>query len=313
MTNPAMTQPDVIVVGEIYVDHILSGFATWPAPGEESFARTYAREVGGGAANTACGLARLGRKVELAGVIGAEERPWIESRIAEFGVRSALAQDSRPTGTTVSVSSEIDRAYFSYHGANAVLADFLASDDLLAWLVRARHVHFALPLGAALAARILPVLDEAGCTTSLDAGFQPDWLRDRANDAVFAGVSFLLPNAKEAELMTGSNDTGAYFDLARARGFRAAVLKVGSRGVIADLAGGPVAVAPPVIAACDTTGAGDAFNAGFIDALLDQAGLEQMLQRGCVCGALSTTRAGALAGLPDRQHLISLQEQTYGT
>jgi sugar/nucleoside kinase (ribokinase family) len=311
MIHPATRDPDVIVVGEIYVDHILSGFATWPAPGEESYASSYAREVGGGAANTACGLARLGRGVELVGVIGVDERSWIESRIAQFGVRSALAQDTAPTGTTVSVSSEVDRAYFSYHGANAGLADFLASDDLLAWLVRARHVHFALPLSAGLAARILPVLGAAGCTTSLDAGYQPDWLRDPANAAMFAGISFLLPNAKEGELMTGSDDPCAYFAMAKARGFRSAVLKIGSRGVMADVAGRVITVAPPVTTARDTTGAGDAFNAGFIDALLDNAGLEQMLQRGCVCGALSTQQAGALAGLPDRPHLTSLQEQTY--
>jgi sugar/nucleoside kinase (ribokinase family) len=308
-----MTNPDVIVVGEIYVDHIMSGFPAWPAPGEESYASAYSRDVGGGAANTACGLARLGRSVELVGVIGVDERPWIESRIREFGVHSAMAQDALPTGTTISVSSEVDRAYFTFHGANARLADFLAGDDLLAWLTRARHVHFAAPLSAGLAGRILPVLDEAGCTTSLDAGYQPEWLRDPASDGIFRGVSYMLPNEKEAGLMTGSDEASAYFALARQRRFRSAVLKVGSRGAVADVAGRLVAVAPPRVVPRDTTGAGDAFNAGFIDALLDDASLEQALQRGCVCGALSTQAAGALAGLPDRIHLQSLQEQTYAT
>jgi len=308
-----MTNPEVIVVGEIYVDHIMSGFPAWPAPGEESYARAYAREVGGGAANTACGLARLGRTVELVGVIGVDERSWIESRIGEFGVRSALTQDILPSGTTVAVSSEVDRAYFTFHGANVHLMDLLAGDDMLAWLVRARHVHFALPLTAALAARILPVLDQAGCTTSIDAGFQPEWLRDPASDEIFRAITYLLPNEKEAELMTGSNDADAYFALARQRRFRSAILKIGSRGAIADIGGRLLTVAPPTVVPRDTTGAGDAFDAGFIDALLDNASVEQALQRGCICGALSTQAAGALAGLPDRYQLQSLQEQTYAT
>jgi sugar/nucleoside kinase (ribokinase family) len=308
-----MTNPDVIVVGEIYVDHVMSGFPAWPAPGEESYASAYAREVGGGAANTACGLARLGRVVELVGVVGVDERSWIESRIGEFGVRSALTQDIVPTGTTVAVSSEVDRAYFTYHGANVHLMDLLAGDDTLAWLVRARHVHFALPLTAALAARILPVLEQAGCTTSIDAGFQPEWLRDPTSDAIFQGVTYVLPNEKEAGLMTGSDDAEAYFTLARQRRFRSAILKIGSRGAIADVAGRMVTVSPPPVMPHDTTGAGDAFNAGFIDALLDGAGLQHALQRGCICGALSTQAAGALAGLPDRNQLQSLQEQTYAT
>lgn len=56
-----MKQYDVAVVGEIYIDHILTGFAKWPQPGEEVFTNEYMLEVGGGAAITACALARLGR------------------------------------------------------------------------------------------------------------------------------------------------------------------------------------------------------------------------------------------------------------
>ncbi len=46
---------DAITVGEIYIDHVFSGLANWPQPGEEIFTRTYLRELGGGAAITACG------------------------------------------------------------------------------------------------------------------------------------------------------------------------------------------------------------------------------------------------------------------
>src|SRR5581483_4928486 len=51
---------DVSIVGEIYIDHVMSGFQSWPAPGEEVVTEHYTREIGGGSANTACGLARLG-------------------------------------------------------------------------------------------------------------------------------------------------------------------------------------------------------------------------------------------------------------
>ena len=61
----------------------------------------------------------------------------------------------------------------------------------------------------------------------------------------------------------------------------------------------------------DTTGAGDAFDAGFIDALLDGASPRERLERGCITGALSTRKAGALAALPDAQELWSCYDQTY--
>jgi sugar/nucleoside kinase (ribokinase family) len=58
----------------------------------------------------------------------------------------------------------------------------------------------------------------------------------------------------------------------------------------------------------DTTGAGDAFDAGLIDALLSGADAQQMLARAAACGALSTRAAGALRGLATRQEL----EETHG-
>ncbi len=56
---------DFSLVGDLFVDHVLAGFGAWPNPGEEVFATSYSREVGGGAANTECPLAKLGRSASL--------------------------------------------------------------------------------------------------------------------------------------------------------------------------------------------------------------------------------------------------------
>ena len=58
---------DVLVAGDLFVDMVMSGFGSWPPnPGEEIFAERFCREIGGGAAITACGMARLGAKVGVA-------------------------------------------------------------------------------------------------------------------------------------------------------------------------------------------------------------------------------------------------------
>ncbi len=80
---------DVAVIGEIYVDHVFTGFAQWPQPGEEVFTTEYVQELGGGAAITACALGRLGRSVMLVGVVGRHELPWVAQRLAQFNVGSA--------------------------------------------------------------------------------------------------------------------------------------------------------------------------------------------------------------------------------
>ena len=52
---------------------------------------------------------------------------------------------------------------------------------MLQHLMNARHVHFAMPLSAALADCLIANLAAAGCMTSLDVGHQVVWLRDAAN------------------------------------------------------------------------------------------------------------------------------------
>ena len=60
-------------MGDLFIDEVLSDFTSLPKLGEESFARKFRREIGGGAANTACGLAKLGWRVAALGVVGKED------------------------------------------------------------------------------------------------------------------------------------------------------------------------------------------------------------------------------------------------
>jgi sugar/nucleoside kinase (ribokinase family) len=303
---------DVTVVGEIYIDHVMSGFETWPEPGSEVVTEHYAREVGGGGAITACGLGRLGKNTSLVGIIGADDARWLMNRLGDFGVGvQGLLTRPGPTGVTLSVSTREDRSFFTHIGVNRELANILLDREILLSLTRARHVHFAMPLAGDVAARILPTLRDAACTVSLDVGYQPAWLQDASNDATRQAVDYLLPNEKEAALLSGGESPEAYFAYTKSQRMRNAVLKLGARGAMSRVEGVTLSVKPPKVAAVDTTGSGDAFDAGFIDALLEDESMEDCLRRACICGALSTRVAGALAGLPTREELWSTYEQTY--
>jgi sugar/nucleoside kinase (ribokinase family) len=303
---------DVIVVGEVYVDHVMSGFATWPRPGEEVITDKYTREIGGGAAITACGLARLGRSVQLLAVVGASDGSWLEQRLKHFGVAvGGLRKADGWTGITLSVSTREDRSFFTHVGANAQLERELRRRDTLPMLTQARHVHFAMPLPRTVSDRLLPLLRESGTTVSLDVGFRPDWFGDPENRAVCQTVDYLLPNEKEAGLICGSEDPRDYFRFAQHHQFHAPVLKLGARGAISVEGDTIHGVPPPPVDAVDSTGAGDAFDAGFIDAVLDGASAKERLRRACICGALSTRVAGALGALPKTEELWRVYEQTY--
>jgi sugar/nucleoside kinase (ribokinase family) len=308
-----MNHCEIAVVGEIYIDHIFMGFAEWPQPGEEAFATQYIREIGGGAANTACALGRLGRSVSLLGVIGVSDAAWFDQRLQEFGVSSdGVVRSPGCTGVTASVSMTDERSFFTYAGENGKLMNMLRLETVLSTLKHARHVHFALPLEHDVAAYLLPALRAAGCTTSLDVGFQTDWLRSRANLETCRATDYFLPNEREAFLMCNGT-APEYLEFAHREGFKHAVVKLGSRGAVMLAEAVRYEVSSPCVDVVDTTGAGDAFDAGFIDALLDNAHPDDCLRRACIVGGLSTRVAGALSALPHREEITEIYGQTYAS
>ena len=300
---------DVVVVGEIFADHVFSGFARWPQPGEEHFTDHYIREAGGGAAITACALGKLGRSVSIFAVMGKEDA-WLQERLRSFGVDlQGLRLTPTPTAISVSISTQQDRSFLTWPGANRMLPGYLSEAEISLRLMEGRHVHFALPLDREFALHLLPQLRSAGCTSSIDVGHQVKWLQDPANWLTCGEVDFFLPNEREGHIMTGSDLPTQMLATLVDKGIRGAVLKLGSAGAAA-WAGGQIQRARALtLEPVDTTGAGDVFDAGLIDALLDRAELAEMLERACLCGSLSTRRAGALAALPDREELNKHYDQ----
>ena len=91
------------------------------------------------------------------------------------------------------------------------------------------------------------------------------------------------------------------FDLAADRlGSRVEALgvKLGADGALGIHRGETVRVSSIPVNVIDTVGAGDSFDAGFMYGYLNQWPLVKTLWLGCVCGALSTQRAGGTDGQP---------------
>ncbi|MGA1368890.1 MAG: carbohydrate kinase family protein [Blastocatellia bacterium] len=291
---------EVLTVGDVFVDLVLSGFVRWPAPGEEVQAQSLLREVGGGAAITACGLGRLGVTTGLFAAVGSDG-DWLRHRIAEHGVDQTGLQaiDEETTALTVAVSTREDRSFFTYTGANRWLPKLLASGALERRLLQeADHVHFALPIDPGLLRELAAELHACGTTLSLDVGWVEEWLRDPASLAVLSTVDLFLPNEREGEAMTGEVDPAAMLARFAEAGARMVVLKRGAQGAMVRTDGEIVIALPPPVTPVDTTGAGDCFDAGFLAAWRRRLSLKTCLEVGNLCGALSTTAPGGLAGFP---------------
>jgi len=298
---------NIAIAGEIYVDHIFTDFDHIPVPGEEIFAEQYHREAGGGTVNTACALARLGHRSSIFGVFGEDEEAWLRSRLSSFTVHAENACSSElPNALTVSMSTTSDRSFLSYAGANEILEEYMALPATISALSKAQHIHFAMPLEVELAKVLLPALRSAGCTLSIDPGWRKDWFQSPGSLEVLRMVDLFLPNESEAQLLTGHKDLEQVLRACVALGLEHTVIKLGPRGAVTSKHDRVYAIVPPEVEVVDTTGAGDAFDAGFIDAWLSGANIEEQLRRACICGSLSTRARGALTALPFREEILGV-------
>lgn len=290
---------DVLVAGEIYIDLVFAGFDSWPQPGQEAFARDFHREIGGGAAITSCGLATLGTRTALLGVIGEAEREWVAARLGERSVdTSMLAADAdEPTGTTVAVTVPQDRAFFTYRGANKRFAQTIAAANFEG----VRHVHLAWAVPWDCAPTLFARIHRSGATVSVDAGWHPEWLADPRAPGALRDADLVFLNEAEAAAMTAETGRNRVLRRIYRSELPAAAVKLGPDGAVM-IAGGAIHSAPPVrVTPIDTTGAGDCFDAGFLHAWLQGGSPAICLAAGNLCGALSTEAYGGIAGFPTRE------------
>jgi sugar/nucleoside kinase (ribokinase family) len=251
---------------------------------------------GGSAANAAAWLAAAGAEPVLVGRVGDDERGReATGELRATGVDARLAVDPElPTGTCiVLVGPDGERTMVPDAGANEALAPADLPDELLGDGV---HLHVSgyslLRAGSRAAARgaIARAL-EAGMSVSVDPSSSALLSAGFLEDA--EGASLLLPNASEAHALTGDSDPERAA-LALAGRFGEVVVTLGPAGALwTDGEGVLTAGAEPVDAVVDSTGAGDAFAAGFIAARMASASTAEALAGGCRLAARAVVTAGA--------------------
>jgi sugar/nucleoside kinase (ribokinase family) len=286
---------DVLVVGDLNIDLILSGIPRLPEFGEEVLASGLAQRLGGSAANFAVCCARLGMSVAFVANAGADEfGNFLCAKLEEWGVATDYVRrlSDTSTGITVSLSGPRDRAFVTCVGT---INSLEAADVPLEILGRSRHVHIGSYFLQTKLQGGLPALvaaaHEAGASVSLDTGFDPEESWDGGLLELLCEVDIFLPNEVEAQAITGTS--GVDTALAALCAMTETVaLKTGSDGALACSGGETVHVPAFAVDVVDTTCCGDAFNAGFIDGLLQGLPLRDCVARGNACGGLMASIVG---------------------
>ena len=288
----------VIAVGDVNVDILLTGLGGLPRFEQEIVAEGLAIVVGGQTGTLARALARLGSPVTFVGRVGddAYGRMAVEQLIRD-GVDAVVRRDSDVrTGVTVVLASGPQRAYVTYLGS---IAGLRRSDVPPGLLGGAQHLHVgSYYLLHALRPDLPGLFAEAqrvGLTTSLDPGWDPSGQWSPGIFNALCHVDVFLPNEAEALAMTGTTSVHeALTILSEHAG--TVVIKRGSRGCLAVNRQGSVSLPAFEVEVVDVTSAGDAFNAGFLYGFLSGWDLETAACFASACGAIAVTRVGS-AGL----------------
>ncbi len=291
---PRVPRPDLLTVGEAFEDLVFVGLERLPRPGEEVKTSRFHATIGGGAVITAVAAARLGVRSRVMSGLG---RAAVARLRAERVGAANLKRPGEAHAISAALSTSADRSFVTFNGVNDVLERrLLASRARL----RARHVHFAFyPRSCARWVPVLQGLRAAGATTSWDFGWNEGLLDDRRFPALLASLDFVLLNELEAPLYARRPSLDAAITAWREAPHHTVVKlgAAGSRWVARDR---DLFAAAPRVRAVDTTGAGDAFNGGFLCGVLGGLAPRECLRLGNFVGARSTRRAGGLDGLPAR-------------
>lgn len=259
----------VSVAGNINVD--ISALISPSTNSEENRIQDLTLSLGGSAANTAVTLARLRREIFLQGAVG-DDRFGEDLQVAlrKKGVRTEYVRVFEgKTGMCFSaIEKSGDRHLFTYRGVNESYQDIEEGFEFY---------HFA----GMSTSQLESILSSLG---SVRFSYNPGGI------VTFERPEEVSKIASRAEVLF-LNEVEWEFLKSQLKRERLTVITLGKNGSRIE---GECSASSYKVEVVDTTGAGDAFNAGFIHAYLEENSLQHCLELGNLLGALTVSQVGAI-------------------
>ena len=303
---------DVICLGIFVVDIIGRPIDRFPEPGKLMVFDELEMHSGGGANNTAITLAKLGINVGAMGRIGTDTFGDFVLQILDdnrVDTRAMMRDtDTNTPATFVSVASDGERSFLHYMGTNRILSE----DDVNFDLIRScKILHVAgsliMPrLDGEPTARVLREAKESGVLTSLDTVWDTtgNWLD--ALEPCLPYVDTFLPSIEEAEQLTGLHSPPEIANFLMDYGIQTVGLKMGKRGSYIRTGTEEVHFPSYEVDVVDTTGAGDAYVAGFLAGTVMGWDLKRTCQLASAAGASCVTAIGTTAGIKNLEETMAI-------
>ncbi|MEM2321236.1 MAG: carbohydrate kinase family protein [Candidatus Bathyarchaeia archaeon] len=298
---------DVICFGALNMDKLYRVDRLAGAD-EESIILDFKEAPGGSAANTAVGLARLGVSVGYIGKVAddREGRLLLKSFIDEgVNIGGIIVSKTSRSGTVIGfVDQRGNRALYLDPGAN----DTLEFNEInIEYARNAKVLHLTSFAGKSpfeAQKNLLESLPESVKVTIDPGRIYARKGFDALKPMIRRSYAF-LPSEEELCLLTGEDDYRRGAKILLEEGVKVVAVKLGEKGCYVTDGSESHILRPFKVEVVDTTGAGDAFCAGFIYGLLRGKSLRDCGILGNFVASRCLTRMGAREGLPRLEDLPS--------
>ena len=300
-----MSRFNVVGFGALNVDKLFKVNKLAKAE-EESFIEDYAEACGGSAANTTVALARLGCKVGYIGKVGCDrEGDLLAQDFCDEGVNTdgVIRAEQGKSGVVM--------GFVDKKGARALYVDPGVNDTINLREVKSRYaaqaqfLHLTSFVGDESFYTQKKLLDTIPASTKVS--FDPGALYARkgyaALETILRKTCVLMPNSLELTLLTGEIDYCKGADIMIGRGVKIVAVKLGGDGCYVTDGHERYRIEPFKVDTVDTTGAGDAFCAGFLYGLVNGKNLLECGRLGNFVASRCVTKMGARTGLPVAEDL----------
>jgi len=299
-----MTVFDAIGFGGLNVDKLFKVNKIAKAE-EESFIIDCEEACGGSAANTIVGLARLGCKVGFIGkVAGDREGKMLVEDFCREGVdtKGIIHSKHGRSGTVMGfVDEKGDRALYVDPGVN----DTIEFNEInLEYAFQTRFLHLTSFVGekSFQTQKKLVEMLPRNVKLSLDPG-ELYARKSVALKSIIRKTFVLMPNLNELELLTKTADYRKGAEVLLKKGVKIVAVKLSSKGCYVTDGKQSHNVEPFKVKVVDTTGAGDAFCAGFLYGLISGKSLYECGRVGNFVASRCIMKMGARTGLPTLKNL----------
>ncbi len=306
-----MTSPSITVVGSFAVGMTIRT-PNLPIFGQTLLGSDFDMGPGGKGSNQAVGTARLGASSSLVGIIGDDKLGEIATDLyAAEGVntRHLLKTPERPTGVGfIILNTKGENFIILDMGANNLM-DAAYVDTAEAQIAASDIVMAVLEIPVAAAQRAMELGKKHGALTILNPAPAVE-----LPAGIFPFIDYLTPNESELRILLGlppddPTPTRTLASRLRALGVHNVIVTMGADGVLVLTDSLDVLVPSFKVNVVDTTGAGDAFNAGLAVALGEGKPLLEAVRFGSACGALACTKLGVIPSLAHRAAVEQLVAQ----